>query len=86
MFYETSRSDKTDCYQHGEYTNVYICDIRDLEPGTLHQFEVISKNDGERGNVSVRTGKRFKPKFVYILIYFNLINNIIFQKYIRLLY
>ncbi|XP_042179263.1 receptor-type tyrosine-protein phosphatase beta-like [Oncorhynchus tshawytscha] len=55
VFYEPSRSDITDCYQHGEYTNVYICDIRDLEPGTLHQFEVISKNDGERGNVSVRT-------------------------------
>uniref|UniRef100_A0A8C7M867 protein-tyrosine-phosphatase n=1 Tax=Oncorhynchus kisutch TaxID=8019 RepID=A0A8C7M867_ONCKI len=55
VFYEPSRSDITDCYQHGEYTNVYICDIRDLEPGTLHQFEVISNNDGERGNVSVRT-------------------------------
>ncbi|XP_014003320.1 receptor-type tyrosine-protein phosphatase beta isoform X1 [Salmo salar] len=55
VFYETSRSDITDCYQNGEYTNVYICDIRDLEPGTLHQFEVISKNDGERGSVSVRT-------------------------------
>uniref|UniRef100_A0A8C8M3B8 protein-tyrosine-phosphatase n=1 Tax=Oncorhynchus tshawytscha TaxID=74940 RepID=A0A8C8M3B8_ONCTS len=54
VFYEPSRSDITDCYQHGEYTNVYICDIRDLEPGTLHQFEVISKNDGERGNVSVQ--------------------------------
>ncbi|XP_055795524.1 receptor-type tyrosine-protein phosphatase beta-like isoform X2 [Salvelinus fontinalis] len=55
VFCETSRSNITDCYQNGEYTNVYICDIRDLEPGTLHQFEVISKNDGERGNVSVRT-------------------------------
>uniref|UniRef100_A0A4W5RUP5 protein-tyrosine-phosphatase n=1 Tax=Hucho hucho TaxID=62062 RepID=A0A4W5RUP5_9TELE len=57
VFYENSRSDITDCDQYGEYSNVYICDIRDLEPGTLHHFEVISKTDGERRNVSVRTGK-----------------------------
>ncbi|CAB1322807.1 unnamed protein product, partial [Coregonus sp. 'balchen'] len=56
VFYENSRSDITDCDQYGEYSNVYICDIRDLEPGTLHHFEVISKTDGERRNVSVRTG------------------------------
>uniref|UniRef100_A0A4W5RUM9 protein-tyrosine-phosphatase n=1 Tax=Hucho hucho TaxID=62062 RepID=A0A4W5RUM9_9TELE len=55
VFYENSRSDITDCDQYGEYSNVYICDIRDLEPGTLHHFEVISKTDGERRNVSVRT-------------------------------
>uniref|UniRef100_A0A674CNE0 protein-tyrosine-phosphatase n=1 Tax=Salmo trutta TaxID=8032 RepID=A0A674CNE0_SALTR len=55
VFYENSRSDITDCDQYGEYSNVYICDIRDLQPGTLHHFEVISKTDGERRNVSVRT-------------------------------
>ncbi|KAM9569680.1 LOW QUALITY PROTEIN: receptor-type tyrosine-protein phosphatase beta-like [Salvelinus alpinus] len=55
VFYENSRSDITDCDQYGEYSNVYTCDIRDLEPGTLHHFEVISKTDGERRNVSVRT-------------------------------
>uniref|UniRef100_A0A8C7PS45 protein-tyrosine-phosphatase n=1 Tax=Oncorhynchus mykiss TaxID=8022 RepID=A0A8C7PS45_ONCMY len=57
VFYENSRSDITDCDLYGQYSNVYICDIRDLEPGTLHHFEVISKTDGERRNVSVRTGK-----------------------------
>uniref|UniRef100_A0A8C7KXU1 protein-tyrosine-phosphatase n=1 Tax=Oncorhynchus kisutch TaxID=8019 RepID=A0A8C7KXU1_ONCKI len=55
VFYENSRSDITDCDLYGQYSNVYICDIRDLEPGTLHHFEVISKTDGERRNVSVRT-------------------------------
>uniref|UniRef100_A0A8C7PRS5 protein-tyrosine-phosphatase n=1 Tax=Oncorhynchus mykiss TaxID=8022 RepID=A0A8C7PRS5_ONCMY len=53
VFYENSRSDITDCDLYGQYSNVYICDIRDLEPGTLHHFEVISKTDGERRNVSV---------------------------------
>ncbi|KAK6319890.1 hypothetical protein J4Q44_G00089970, partial [Coregonus suidteri] len=48
VFYENGLSGITDCDQYGEDSNVYICDIRDLEPGTLHQFEVISKNDGER--------------------------------------
>uniref|UniRef100_A0A8C8LKB1 protein-tyrosine-phosphatase n=1 Tax=Oncorhynchus tshawytscha TaxID=74940 RepID=A0A8C8LKB1_ONCTS len=57
VFYENSRSDITDCDLYGQYSNVYICDIRDVEPGTLHHFEVISKTDGERRNVSVRTGK-----------------------------
>uniref|UniRef100_A0A8C8ETV7 protein-tyrosine-phosphatase n=1 Tax=Oncorhynchus tshawytscha TaxID=74940 RepID=A0A8C8ETV7_ONCTS len=55
VFYENSRSDITDCDLYGQYSNVYICDIRDVEPGTLHHFEVISKTDGERRNVSVRT-------------------------------
>uniref|UniRef100_A0A8C8ET52 protein-tyrosine-phosphatase n=1 Tax=Oncorhynchus tshawytscha TaxID=74940 RepID=A0A8C8ET52_ONCTS len=53
VFYENSRSDITDCDLYGQYSNVYICDIRDVEPGTLHHFEVISKTDGERRNVSV---------------------------------
>ncbi|CDQ65313.1 unnamed protein product [Oncorhynchus mykiss] len=61
VFYENSRSDITDCDLYGQYSNVYICDIRDLEPGTLHHFEVISKTDGERRNVSVRTGKLSFP-------------------------
>uniref|UniRef100_A0A674CMU3 protein-tyrosine-phosphatase n=1 Tax=Salmo trutta TaxID=8032 RepID=A0A674CMU3_SALTR len=57
VFYENSRSDITDCDQYGEYSNVYICDIRDLQPGTLHHFEVISKTDGERRNVSVQAAQ-----------------------------
>uniref|UniRef100_A0A8C7PSI8 protein-tyrosine-phosphatase n=1 Tax=Oncorhynchus mykiss TaxID=8022 RepID=A0A8C7PSI8_ONCMY len=57
VFYENSRSDITDCDLYGQYSNVYICDIRDLEPGTLHHFEVISKTDGERRNVSVQAAQ-----------------------------
>lgn len=78
VFYENSRSDITDCDLYGQYSNVYICDIRDLEPGTLHHFEVISKTDGERRNVSVRTGKLSVINQNSFLLYFNLFNGILF--------
>ncbi|KAM4619051.1 receptor-type tyrosine-protein phosphatase beta isoform 1-T1 [Polymixia lowei] len=55
VFHEKSRSDVTECDPYGEDNNVFICEIRTLEPGTLYRFEVISKNDGERANASVRT-------------------------------
>uniref|UniRef100_A0A667ZSV7 protein-tyrosine-phosphatase n=1 Tax=Myripristis murdjan TaxID=586833 RepID=A0A667ZSV7_9TELE len=57
VFNQTSQADVTSCDPYGEFSNVYVCKISDLDPGTLHHLAVISKRDGERANISVRTGK-----------------------------
>ncbi|XP_029909443.1 receptor-type tyrosine-protein phosphatase beta isoform X2 [Myripristis murdjan] len=55
VFNQTSQADVTSCDPYGEFSNVYVCKISDLDPGTLHHLAVISKRDGERANISVRT-------------------------------
>ncbi|XP_028970889.2 receptor-type tyrosine-protein phosphatase beta isoform X9 [Esox lucius] len=55
IFYDTRQSYITECDHNGEHTKEYICNIRHLEPGTLHHFKVLSKSDGEKLDVSVRT-------------------------------
>ncbi|XP_071376362.1 receptor-type tyrosine-protein phosphatase beta-like [Centroberyx affinis] len=52
---EDTRAEVTDCDPYGEFSNVFVCEIRDLAPGTLLHLAVISKRDGERANMSVRT-------------------------------
>ena len=61
---EESRADGTACEPHGELSNTFICQITDLEPGTLYRLAVISKKDGERSNASVRTGKNHPGGFI----------------------
>lgn len=46
-----------DCDIDGESRNAFVCQILGLEPGTLYSLIVISLKDGERNNVSVRTGE-----------------------------
>uniref|UniRef100_A0A667ZM29 protein-tyrosine-phosphatase n=1 Tax=Myripristis murdjan TaxID=586833 RepID=A0A667ZM29_9TELE len=53
VFNQTSQADVTSCDPYGEFSNVYVCKISDLDPGTLHHLAVISKRDGERANISV---------------------------------
>ncbi|KAJ8002746.1 hypothetical protein DPEC_G00162150 [Dallia pectoralis] len=55
VFNGSSQSEITSCHHNWEHSKVYVCNITDLDPGTWHRFEVVSKTDGERGNVSVRT-------------------------------
>lgn len=52
---EDSRPDQAHCDPYGESRNAFICLIPDLEPGTLYRLTVISKTDGERSTLSVRT-------------------------------
>uniref|UniRef100_A0A667ZYH3 protein-tyrosine-phosphatase n=1 Tax=Myripristis murdjan TaxID=586833 RepID=A0A667ZYH3_9TELE len=68
VFNQTSQADVTSCDPYGEFSNVYVCKISDLDPGTLHHLAVISKRDGERANISVRTGKT-QPGELVILMY-----------------
>uniref|UniRef100_A0A3B4T6M6 protein-tyrosine-phosphatase n=1 Tax=Seriola dumerili TaxID=41447 RepID=A0A3B4T6M6_SERDU len=48
-------SESTNCDPHGETGTSFICRVGGLEPGTLYRFTVISRTDGERSSVSVRT-------------------------------
>ncbi|XP_056138330.1 receptor-type tyrosine-protein phosphatase beta-like [Lampris incognitus] len=44
-----------DCRPHGDSNGAYVCEQRDLQPGSAYSLEVVSRTDGERANVSVRT-------------------------------
>lgn len=54
---DESQTRSTDCDLYGETMAAFICNITDLEPGTLYWLTVVSRNDGEKSKASVRIGK-----------------------------
>ncbi|XP_031421209.1 receptor-type tyrosine-protein phosphatase beta-like isoform X2 [Clupea harengus] len=51
----SSVSPETNCHSTGDDSKYFQCLIKDLNPGTFYQLEIISTTDGERTNVSVQT-------------------------------
>ncbi|XP_061578272.1 receptor-type tyrosine-protein phosphatase beta-like isoform X2 [Cololabis saira] len=52
---EGSGQDTAHCKPYGTTGKVFICLVTKLEPGTVYQLTVLSKKDGERSNISLRT-------------------------------
>lgn len=60
-----SQAQSTDCVLDGDSLSRFICHLTGLQPGTLYRLAVISNKDGERSNMSVRTGE---STYVYIYV------------------
>lgn len=52
-----SQAQSADCALDGDSLSRFICRLAGLQPGTLYRLAVISNKDGERSNMSVRTGE-----------------------------
>lgn len=45
------------CSQIQTHSGTFICEVSDLNPGTIYHFEIISQTNGEHFNISLQTGK-----------------------------